>query len=222
MPRLRGWHRKLLLAGGIIAVLAVIASFGGCGSFSLPPKPTDSQLAVLKQTHFKATVGVEAYKYPIYSEHLLNDLRATGLFDAVEPLDRIQNPTLIARVERTVYGKATIPLWTIVTLGIVPTTVEEEHGHVFSFHPVNNAGSPVVVDYRYRGPSTLGWIATFLNFSSNRTSENPIETPRFREGLAVAVSSRREQIASLVIPKQLPNLSIQSGPAQAPAADFRR
>lgn len=210
MPRLRGWHRRLLLAGGIIAALAVIAGFGGCGSFSLPPKPTESQLAVLKQTHFKATVGVEAYKYPVYSEQLVNDLRATGLFDAVEPLDSIPNPTLIARVERTVYGKAAIPIWTIVTLGIVPTTVEEEHGHVFSFHPANNAGSAVVIDYRYRGTSTLGWIAAFRNFSSDRTSENPIQTPRFREGLAVAVSARREQITSL------------SGPAQAPAADFRR
>ena len=195
---MRGWQRKLLVAGGIIGALAVIASFGGCGSFSLPPKPTDRELAVLKQTHFKATVGVETYKYPIYSEHLANDLRATGLFDAVEPLERIKNPTLIARVERTVYGKAAIPLWTIVTLGIVPTTVEEEHGHVFSFHPAISPGTPVLVDYRYRGPSTLGWVAAFLNLSSDRTSENPIETPRFREGLAVALSTQREQIASLV------------------------
>src|SRR5260221_5991025 len=132
MAILSGWRRKLLAAGAILAVLVGVAVGGGCGSLSLPLKPTEAQLAILRSTHFRATVGVEPYKYPVYSEHLVSDLRSTGLFDTVELLDNIERPTLVARVEHPVYGKATIPFWTIVTLGIVPTTVKEEHGHAFS------------------------------------------------------------------------------------------
>ena len=209
MAILSSWRRKLLAAVGLLAALVGIAVGGGCGSFSLPPKPTDAQLAVLRTTHFRAKVGVEPYKYPVYSERLISDLRSTGLFDAVELLDQIDKPSLVARVERPVYGKATIPFWTIVTLGIVPTTVEEEHGHAFSLRPVSHSEAPVLIDYTYRGPSTLGWVAFFLNFSPNRSGDNPIETPHFREGLAVAVSSRREQITKLLSASGLPDPSLQ-------------
>jgi len=39
---------------------------------------------------------------------------------------------LIAVVEKSIHGTAIIPVVTIATLGIVPTTAEEENGYVFS------------------------------------------------------------------------------------------
>ena len=207
---IREHKRKLLITAVVAAVLVAIAAFGGCSSSSLPSAPTDAQIRLLEQTHFKASVGVETYKYPVYTEGLIRDLRATGLFDRVEPLDQIDKPDLIARTERPVYGKATIPLWTIVTLGVVPTTVEEEHGHVFSLRRRGDPESPELVDYTYRGPTTLGWVAAFLNLSANRTSGNPIETRRFREGLALAVALRAEQITKLLATRRLPNPSLNT------------
>jgi hypothetical protein len=194
---LEGWRRKLLAAAIVAAVLVTVASFGGCGSFALPPRPTGAQLTALKSTRFAATVGVEEYKFPVYTERLVSDLRSTGLFRSVERMPAAGTPDLIARIERPVYGKATIPIWTILTAGIVPTTVEEEHGHVFSLTSSADPTRSVLVDYRYRGPSTLGWLAFFLNFSPDRSSENPLDTARFREGLGVAVSVRREEVARL-------------------------
>lgn len=167
-------------------------------------------MALLEQTHFKASIGVESYKYPIYTEGLIRDLRATGLFDRVDPLEQIDKPDLIARTERPVYGKATLPFWTIVTLGVVPTTVDEEHGHVFSLRRPGNAEPSVLVDYTFRGATTLGWVAAFLNLTANRTAGNPIETPRFREGLAVAVASSAEQISKLLTTRKLPNPSFNT------------
>jgi hypothetical protein len=209
----------------VAAVLVVIAAFGGCSSSSLPSAPTDAQIGMLERTHFKASVGVETYKYPVYTEGLIKDLRATGLFDRVDPLDQIDNPDLIARTERPVYGKATIPLWTIVTLGVVPTTVEEEHGHVFSLRRPGDPEPSELVNYTYRGPTTLGWVAAFLNLSRDRTSGNPIETRRFREGLALAVALRAEQIAKLLATPRLPNPPLNTDvphAGAAPAAAGRR
>ena len=207
---LRKHARKLLITTVVAAVLVVVAAFGGCSSSSLPSAPTEAQIGLLEQTHFKSSVGVEAYKYPVYTERLIKDLRATGLFDRVEPIDQIDKPDLIARTERPVYGKATIPLWTIVTLGVVPTTVDEEHGHVFSLRRPGDSEPSELVDYTYRGPTTLGWVAAFLNLSANRTSGNPIETQRFREGLALAVALRADQIAKLLATRSLPNPSLNA------------
>jgi hypothetical protein len=226
---IREHKRKLLITAVVAAVLVVIAVFGGCSSSSLPSAPTDAQIGLLERTHFKASVGVETYKYPVYTDGLIKDLRATGLFDRVEPLDQIDKPDLIARTERPVYGKATIPLWTIVTLGVVPTTVEEEHGHVFSLRRPDDPERSELVDYAYRGPTTLGWVAAFLNLSANRTSGNPIETRRFREGLALAIALRAEQIAKLLAARRLPNPSLNADVSHAgvaptgvpPASSFR-
>ena len=202
---LRGHSKQLLIAGVVAAILVTVATYGGCSSSSLPAAPTDAQLGLLRQTHFKARVGVESYKSPVYSEHLISDLRATGLFDRVDRLEEIESPDLIARIERPVYGRAMIPLWTIATLGVVPTTVEEEHGYVFSLRRPDNPEASEVIDYTYRGPTTLGWVAAYLNLSANRTIDNPIETPQFRVGLALAIASRAEQISKLLAARKLPN-----------------
>jgi hypothetical protein len=190
--------RNLVVSGAVAAVLITVAAFGGCSSSSIPPAATEAQTELLRRTHFKATLAVEPYKYPIYSDHLIRDLRATGLFDSVDSLEKVEKPHLIARIERPIHGTAVVPLWTILTLGVVPTSVEEEHGHAFSIRRAGDPLSGVAVEYSYRGPTTLGWGAAFLNLFPNRTSGDPTETPRFREGLAIAVVTRGGDISALV------------------------
>lgn len=207
--------KNFLVSAAVAAVLGTVSALGGCISASLPPALTDAQRVSLARTHFKATVGVEEYKYPIYSEHLIHDLRATGLFDAVESIDRLSNPDLIARVERSVYGTATIPLWTILTLGIVPTTVEEEHGHVFSIRAGDSPERSLVVNYTYRGPSTLGWYSAILNLFPDRTSGDPIETPRFREGLAIVVTAHASEISKFLTATRPSNSALHTDAPQA-------
>jgi hypothetical protein len=210
--------KRLAVSAAVAAMLVIIAAFGGCSSSFLPPRPTDAQRSLLQRTHFRASVGVEEYKYPVYSEHLIRDLRATGLFDEVGPTEKVREPDLMARVERSVYGQAAIPLWTILTLGIVPTTVEEEHGYVFSIRRGDDAGGSVMVNYTYRGPTTLGWFSTLLNLFPDRTSRTPIETPRFREAVAVVIATNAAEISKLLTETEPSNHAWQ---ADAPEAARR-
>jgi len=64
----------------------------GCASTSLPPKLSITQIDEIANTHFAASVGVEDFKYPVYSEKLTKALRRTGLFDKVEPLSSFKEP----------------------------------------------------------------------------------------------------------------------------------
>ena len=193
----RRWKWALLFAAILLVAIGIANTPCGVSS-TLPPKPSAAQLDAVRATHFLATLGVETYKYPIYSESLISDLRTTGLFSAVGASEATPQATLIARIERPVYGNPTFPFWALVTLGIIPSTVEEEHGYVFSIRSAANPNTTILIDYTYRGPTTLGCVAHFMNLTSGRTGDNPIETPQFREALAVAVVMHRDAIVNLL------------------------
>lgn len=183
----------------IVAVLVVIGLglAGGCASTSLPPRLTDAQAKAVETTRFKATVGVEPHKFPVYSEKLIRNLRATGLFERVDALDMFaEPPTFVARVDREIYGTAAIPLWTGLSLGLIPTTVSEQHGHAFSLVPTARRDQRIPIVFSYRGPSTLGWWAVFLNLTPDRTWRDVYSHPRFIEGLAWQVVAREREISA--------------------------
>lgn len=182
----------------VLALLAV--GLTGCASSALPPELTDEQLKAIATTRFRATVGVEAFKFPVYSETLIARLRQTQLFERVDALEAFETPpTFVARVDRTVYGKAIIPLWTIISLGVIPSIVEEEHGHVFSLTPSATRAPKIAIDFRYRGPSMLGWAALYQGlFIRDQTLHNNREHKRFIQSLAWHVVAHEKELSRLM------------------------
>jgi hypothetical protein len=190
-------RKNMARSTSLVAAVLLFVGLTGCASSALPPELTQEQRAAIAKTRFKATVGVEAYKFPVYSETLIARLRKTGLFERVDAIDAFDTPpTFVARVERTVYGHASIPLWTILTFGVVAQTVQEEHGHVFSLTPSADRGRKIGVDFRYEGPSTLGWAAFYIALSDrNQTLGDSREHPRFIESLAWHIVAREKDIS---------------------------
>jgi hypothetical protein len=191
---------RLFAILAIVPVLAVVGYTVGCASTTLPPTLSPSEQAAIRQIRFPITVGVERFKFPVYSEGLTKALQATELFNAVADSAEFKTPPdLIARIERTIYGKATIPCLTGISLGLIPTTVQEEHGYSFSFASGSGLSDQrMPVEFSYSGPSTLGWYCLILNLSPNRTSGDVYEHRRFREGLAWAVVQKNDQIKLLL------------------------
>jgi len=189
--------RKWIIAIIIVLPIIIVGLSGGCASTSLPPKLSKAQLDEIANTHFTASIGVEEFKYPVYSEKLTKALRVTGLFDKVEPLSSFKEPpTYIARVERTIYGTAAVPILTGLSLGLIPTTVEEEHGHSFSLTETAGSNRKIAIEFSYKGPSTLGWWAVFLNLLPNRTSSDVYKHARFNQSFAWAVVSHKSDITN--------------------------
>lgn len=182
-----------------MAIIAIGYS-GGCASTTLPPALTASQRDILSRAHFGATIAVERYKFLVYSDGLVIALRDTGLFEAVDHAEKLRVPAnLLARIERPIHGTAAIPLLTGISLGLIPTTVQEEHGYAFSFVSKEKpTGNGVGIEFSYSGPSTLGWWCLVLNLSPNRTSGDVKGHARFRDGLAWAVARRGDAIRALL------------------------
>jgi len=140
------------------------------------------------------TVGVETYTYPAYSDALVKALRDTGLFVRVDHLERFSRPpALVARVERQIYGDSAIPIWTFLTLGLVPTTLEESFGYAFSLSRPGQEEHRIPVEYSYRGRTTLGWEGLFLRLTPNYSAD-PERSPRFRGRLALAILDHQDDI----------------------------
>ncbi len=194
-------RRRIVIGTGAVALLLFVALglAGGCSSTTVPRKLTKAQREQVDATHIRATVGVEKHQLPVYSQKLLSALRATNLFDQVEHLDDLaEPPDLIASVARGVYGTGVIPLWTGLTLGIVPTTVEEEHGHVFHLYAGRMPAESVLVSFTYRGPTTLGWVGVLLNASPTRAGGEVRESRQFYDALAYQVVLKTQDIQALL------------------------
>lgn len=188
-------------AAGAAAVLAAALLAGGCATNALPPKLSDDQAERVRATHFAARVAVEAYEPALYSERLIRSLRSTGLFDQVGPLGAVEDPDLVASVDRPIYGTASmLPLLTVVSLGIIPTFVSQEWGEDFTLRAPDDADRRVPIELAYEGPTTLGWLALLRAPTPRHTLRKPHETPRFRAGLAYAIVERSDAVRDLLGP----------------------
>ena len=191
-------RNRTILAATLIVVGIVAASPKNCRSTALPPRLGADQQALVTATHFHATVGVQRAGIS-QSESLIRNLRATNLFDRVDDLNKFtSDPDLMAKIVDTASGTATIPCFTAVSLGIIPTIVDEEHGYSFAFWRPRYQEHWLVVPFKYHGRSTLGWWAAVLNRSPDYTADQVDNYPRFRDGIAWAVVSKRKEIEALL------------------------
>src|SRR4051794_4041884 len=157
----------------------------GCGSVPLPPALTRAQAQRLRELPLPYSVGVARFEYPAYSESLNKALLAARVFKRVAPLESYSRPPdLIATVEDTIHGTATIPIAAFFTAGIVPSNVQEDHGYAFSLAPSSNRSRKTLIAAHYSGTSTLGWVALPIALLPNHALMDPEHTRRFRHMLA--------------------------------------
>jgi hypothetical protein len=180
-----------------VTLFVVVAASGGCSSSSLPPDLTGLQKAQVGSARISSTLGVAAYQYPIYSNDLMEDLRATAIFDRVDRLDSIPEAPLIAVVTKPVHGQATIPVMTLVSLGFIPTETEEDYGYQFVIRSSKPTQPEVRVDCVFTTRTTVGWWAVILNFSRERAGGDPSKSDRFRKNLAAAIAAKHKEISAL-------------------------
>jgi len=193
LPAQKGWAPACRAAVVGLALLTL----AGCSSETLPPPLRQDQLKAIADTHFKATVGVRKYNAAVYSDYLIKYLRKTQLFDEVAPLEAFQTPpTFVARVDRGIYGTATIPIFTAISLGIIPTVVDEEHGLEFSLVPSSPPKTPIAIRFSYKGPSTLGWWAFYRALLPNETLGSADWHARFVQSLAWHIVEHEREISA--------------------------
>ena len=184
-----------------LALGLVCLGLVGCASSPLPPKLDAPQLALIDRVDLPYRVAVEPYQYGLYSRLLMEDLQATNVFARVGMLEDSPDAQLLARVVHPVSNDyvAVIPLFSILSLGVVPTWFPMEYGASFELAPTTSSCSrtPVEVDASYEGTLVMGWVSSILNLSTRRTVRDVRKTDRYRDAIAHAVALRADDIHRL-------------------------
>ena len=171
-------------------------TFASCfASTGLPPRISDEQRKAVAATHLPFSVGVARYRFPAYSEHLTMTLQRTRLFARVDRLEAFASPPdLVARVDRRIYGNAIVPFATGLTLGLVPTSTDEQWGESFSLTAPGGCRELVRIEHIYVATTTLGCASIFRATSPDVTLGDPEKHYRYSEGLAAAIIARADDI----------------------------
>ena len=169
----------------------------GCASEQRPLPLNTSEQTLLSSNGFGLSLGVEPSTPAVYAQSLLRALQQTGLFREVQPLERIQAPDLLARVERPITGNAVIPILSLITLGLIPTVTEEEHGYSFSIRSPKSSEWVVIVEYVHRGYTVLGWVAGLLNLFPQWTGDSVHNDPHFKERLKLMILTKAQEIKAV-------------------------
>ena len=120
------------------------------------------------------------------------------LFDAVDYVDRLPGPpSVLARFDHTPYGTASIPFASLLTFGIIPTTVSEPLSFGCSFYSPVHPEQKVQIEYVYQSRTTLGWIAPFLAISPNVVMTAADSHRRFYQRLSLAILDQTAEIQRL-------------------------
>jgi len=148
---------------------------------------------------FPVVVGIERDSPD--SRDLLTLLKATRIFHRVAYLDELHaNPDLIATTEHP-YGRrgvATIPILSILSLGFIPTVVNEPRQIAFRLTSPKRSDKSLEVSYHARSLTVLGWAAWLLNWFPNWGASDPgVSNDRFDRQIAWILISDSEWISQV-------------------------
>lgn len=184
-----------------LAVLLTLAAGLGCGSTTLPrPAPQSEHCG--PSTVLPYAIRVLPAQYPAYTDDLIEALERAVLFVEVLGPEDPGDAELEARVDRLIYGTATFPLLTMITLGVVPTIVSEEYGHAFSITSASASPRSVSIDTSYEGKTWLGWLAGVRAMHPRVGLGNPEKSTVYVLNLRAAICRHRPILEELAAPAE--------------------
>ncbi len=135
---------------------------GGCGAQRRPPKLTLTEGSVINIAPLNLTVGIEKSINPARTNELLNALRNTKIFKQVDLLKNYtQSPDLVAEY-KYLDAANPIPLFTIISLGIIPTIFDNYVNQQVIFHNTAKTKKTGPIDFSYRGKTVMGIASIFF------------------------------------------------------------
>jgi hypothetical protein len=200
----RRWSRWI--AGAIVVGYGMA---GGCFAQRLPPAPSAGEAATLRQPPLPyavavmpwdaATAAKRGQNPQAYGDAAYRWLKGSGAFSSVQstPSDLL-GVDLIASSTGAYCNSAVIPLFTLLSLGVIPTlfTDHDCEGIVFRPNDANRTDS-VALSYDQEGRVIMGWLALPIGFLPGWTHGSALEHPRSRDRARLAVLAHRTALAAL-------------------------
>jgi hypothetical protein len=198
-PRRRRWSRWI--AG---AVLVAYGLAGGCFAQRLPPALSSEEARALEQPPLPYAVAVVSAARPgqnpqAYGDAAYKWLNGSGAFSLVRRSDADdRGMDLLASSTGAYCNSAVIPLFTILSLGVIPTIFTDRDCQGIVFRPNQpNRSDSVEVHYEQESRVIMGWFALPIGALPGWTHGAALEHRRSRDRARLAILAHREALAAL-------------------------
>jgi hypothetical protein len=187
---------------------------GGCFAQRLPPRLSDAQAAILAAGPLPYRVVVAPWDSAgaarrrqnprAYAEKTFRWLESSGAFTSVRmgtvgdtAADFIASPT------GAYCNTAVIPIFTAVSLGLIPTIFKDtdcEGAVLYPLHPLHPPGGEpdsIVVRSRLSGRVVMGWLAVPIGALPGWTHGEARGHERYRQQVRLSILTHRSRITAL-------------------------
>ena len=200
--------------GAIFAAVAlcfpIAGMSGACGAYRRPAAFSAAELRVLDSGPLPYSVSVVPWTPEVaaqrgqepgaYASSLATLLEASKTFRSCRLTTRRQaSSDLLAMSSGQHCNTAVIPLWTVLSLGIIPTVFDDEdcEGVVLLSGRAQSSAS-VEVEVRHKGTVVMGWAAVPLGLLPGWSHGSLQNDSRFRERFRLNLLRRRADIDRLL------------------------
>jgi hypothetical protein len=205
-------RRKLLVGVLVVAAYPAGCFSGACGAYRRPTPFTAAERQLAASAPLPHTVSVVPWdsktgkhfrKDPdTYARSLADLLTKSKAFRTVRfEREPGTDTDLIASSTGRYCNSAVIPLFTILSFGVVPTVFEDEECQAMVLRSARASArtSPEIVA-RYRGQVVMGWLAVPLGAMPGWSHGSAREDGRYAERFRVEILRHREQIEQIAAP----------------------
>jgi len=188
---------------------------GGCGAQRIPAL-TPAERVLLAQPALPYSVAVVPWKpgsrgqdAAAYASPLTAALEGSNAFRSVkrDAASGRSAANLTATSTGDYCNTAVIPIYTILTLGIVPTNFTDTDCIGMVFRRNDGTGGAVAVHSQIRIRVVMGWIAMPLGFFHGWTHGEPRNSRPYLDRLRIEILSHRDQIDALARTHMIPRPS---------------
>lgn len=202
----KGWLLTLAVAAFVLHGFT-----GGCYAQRLPATPAAEHLRLLESPPLPYSVVVTPWdsttaarlgrNSEAYSKAAFQWLRSSRAFSSV----RLGSPTdtdadFTATSTGAYCNTAVIPLWTGLTLGLLPTVFTDSTCREVVFHPISNGirgTDSVLVRHHSGGRVIMGWAAVPTGALLDWTHGEATDHPRVSAHARLAILAQSARLAAL-------------------------
>jgi hypothetical protein len=210
-------RRNQIVCVAVVVCLALAAASGGCYAHRRPAAMNAEERKLLEAAPLPYTVSVvpwnsepgeQAGRDPdAYAKSLAKLVAGSKAFRASRLEARPgADADLVAISNGAHCNTAIIPVFTIITVGLIPTVFEDEdcHGVVIrsarpsTSQPVPEpVPQPVEIGVRHKGQVVMGWAALVFGALPGWSYGSGSDDSRYRERFRLEVITHREEIEKL-------------------------